>query len=84
MSDDPVLFKVGDVVRLKSGGHLMTVASIDEGSVACDWSVRGDIKSKSFPPAELEEADPPISLEQMVLRAHELVEGSNDRCAKSR
>jgi uncharacterized protein YodC (DUF2158 family) len=78
---DPVLFTVGDVVRLKSGGHLMTVASIDEGSVACDWSVRGDIKSKSFPAAELEEANPPISLEEILRKADEL---KNDQCAKSR
>jgi uncharacterized protein YodC (DUF2158 family) len=55
--------KVGDVVTLKSGGHLMTVASIDEGSVTCDWSVRGDVKSKSFPAAELQKADHPLTLE---------------------
>jgi uncharacterized protein YodC (DUF2158 family) len=60
MPEDTVL-KVGDVVRLKSGGHLMTVASIDEGSVTCDWSVRDDIKSKTFRAAELETADPPIA-----------------------
>ena len=64
MTDDGV-FKVGDTVTLKSGGHLMTVASIDEGSVTCDWSLRGDIKSKSFPAAELQKADgtgSPISI----------------------
>ena len=59
--------KVGDVVTLKSGGHLMTVASIDEGSVTCDWSVRGDVKSKSFPAAELQKADHPLTLEQLAL-----------------
>lgn len=51
--------KVGDIVTLKSGGHLMTVASIDEGSVTCDWSVRGDVKSKSFPAAELQKPTNP-------------------------
>jgi uncharacterized protein YodC (DUF2158 family) len=64
-----MVFKVGDTVRLKSGGHLMTVASIDESSVTCDWSVRGDIKSKSFPAAELEKADlprPPASAEEVA------------------
>jgi uncharacterized protein YodC (DUF2158 family) len=60
------VFKVGDVVRVKSGGNLMTVVSIDQGSVTCDWSVRGDIKSKSFPSAALEEAAPPPSLEAML------------------
>jgi len=43
MSEDTAL-KVGDTVTLKSDGHLMTVASIDEGSVTCDWSVRGDVR----------------------------------------
>lgn len=58
--------KVGDIVTLKSGGHLMTVASIDEGSVTCDWSVRGDVKSKSFPAAELQKADQPRSAESTI------------------
>jgi uncharacterized protein YodC (DUF2158 family) len=56
MSDEDAVFEVGDVVSLKSGGHLMTVASINEGSVTCDWSVRDDVKSKSFPAAELKHA----------------------------
>jgi uncharacterized protein YodC (DUF2158 family) len=60
VTDDGV-FKVGDTVTLKSGGHLMTVASVDEGSVTCDWSLRGDIKSKSFPAAELQKADGTVS-----------------------
>jgi len=58
--------KVGDIVTLKSGGHLMTVASIDEGSVTCDWSVRGDVKSKSFPAAELQKADQPRSAKSTI------------------
>ncbi len=65
MCEDAV-FKLGDVVRVKSGGHLMTVVSIDQGSVTCDWSVRGDIKSKSFPAAALEEAAPLPSLEAIL------------------
>jgi uncharacterized protein YodC (DUF2158 family) len=65
----PIVFKVGDTVRLKSGGHLMTVASMDENSVTCDWSVRSDIRSKSFPAAELEKADtppPPLATAELV------------------
>ena len=59
MAEDAGL-KVGDTVTLKSGGHLITVASIDdEGSVTCDWSVRGDVKSKSFLAAELQKAGLP-------------------------
>jgi uncharacterized protein YodC (DUF2158 family) len=69
MSDEDAVFKVGDVVSLKRGGHLMTVASIDESSVTCDWSVRGDVKSKSFPSEELKQATEPLTLEQLVLEA---------------
>jgi uncharacterized protein YodC (DUF2158 family) len=71
------VFTVGDVVRVKSGGHLMTVVSIDQGSVTCDWSVRGDIKSKSFPAAALEEAAPPPSLEA-ILGKLEREDGTED------
>jgi uncharacterized protein YodC (DUF2158 family) len=74
MSEDTVL-KVGDTVSLNSGGHLMTVASIDDGAVTCNWSVRGDVKSKSFPAAALNKADqplPPITLEALLLRAEQL------------
>jgi uncharacterized protein YodC (DUF2158 family) len=69
MPDSGVPVNVGDTVSLNSGGHIMTVASIDEGSVTCDWSVRGDGKSKSFPVAELKKAEPPFSLEDVLLRA---------------
>lgn len=60
MSEDTAL-KVGDTVTLKSDGQLMTVASIDEGSVTCDWSVRGDVGSKSFLAAELQKTEQPRS-----------------------
>jgi uncharacterized protein YodC (DUF2158 family) len=79
MTDDPTAFKVGDVVRLKSLGHVMTVASIDESSVTCDWSLRGDIKSKSFAAAELEKADPPPTLGQIFQRVEELKERQDRR-----
>jgi uncharacterized protein YodC (DUF2158 family) len=59
MSDEDTVLKVGDVVSLNSGGHLMTVASIDDASVTCDWSVRGDVKSKSFPAEALKKAAAP-------------------------
>lgn len=55
MSADTV-FKVGDTVKLNSDGHLMTVVSVAEDSITCDWSVRGDVKSKSFPAAALKKA----------------------------
>jgi uncharacterized protein YodC (DUF2158 family) len=50
------LFEVGDTVKLNSDGHLTTVVSIAENSITCDWSVRGDVKSKSFPVAALKKA----------------------------
>ena len=50
------MFQVGDTVALNSGGHLMTVVSVDENSITCDWSVRGDVKSKSFPATALKRA----------------------------
>ena len=30
-------FKPGDLVRLRSGGPIMTVATIDDGEVNCSW-----------------------------------------------
>ena len=69
VADEETVFKIGDVVSLNSGGHLMTVVSTDEGSVTCDWSVRGDIKSKSFPAGALKiAAEPavPLTLEELI------------------
>jgi len=69
VTDEETVFKIGDVVSLNSGGHLMTVVSTDEGSVTCDWSVTGDIKSKSFPTGALKiAAEPavPLTLEELI------------------
>jgi uncharacterized protein YodC (DUF2158 family) len=53
---------VGDIVCLNSGGHLMTVISIEDNFLTCTWSVKGDVKSKSFPAAALKKSDdPPIT-----------------------
>jgi uncharacterized protein YodC (DUF2158 family) len=59
-------FAVGETVSLNSGGHLMTVLSIDEESVTCVWSVRGDIKTKSFPARVLKKAKEERTLEEML------------------
>ena len=41
--------KVGAVVKLKSGGPLMTVQSINQdGSMACIWWHNGEYKGKAF------------------------------------
>lgn len=60
-------FEIGDTVTLTSGGHLMTVISIDpEDVITCTWSVRGDVKSKGFPVAALIKADKPQTLEELL------------------
>ena len=45
----------------------MTVIYIDENSVTCVWSVKGDSKSKSYPAEALKKATKPLTLEQLVL-----------------
>jgi uncharacterized protein YodC (DUF2158 family) len=53
-------FKVGDVVRLKSGGPPMTVTSVESGEdevgyvVFCIWfNAKGNEKSGHYPAATL-------------------------------
>jgi uncharacterized protein YodC (DUF2158 family) len=53
-------FKVGDVVRLRSGGPDMTIVGFaksfpEEHSVAeCRWFENGEKKAGNFPPEALE------------------------------
>ena len=51
-------FKVGDVVRLKSGGPDMTVTSVKERIIHCKWfTYAGNWTTPAidtFPPAALE------------------------------
>lgn len=52
-------FKVGDLVQLKSGGPIMTVAGAQEGGrVRCSWWSDKDQKFDEgyFPPATLKTA----------------------------
>ncbi len=41
-------FKVGDVVRLKSGGPLMTIESIKDEDLNCIWFVNNEVRSNYF------------------------------------
>ncbi len=50
--------KPGDVVTLKSGGHLLTVAEVHEDTAACLWmGLEGDLFRETLPLAVLELAD---------------------------
>jgi len=53
-------WKVGDTVRLKSGGPKMTVVGVGdnlgEPVVWCEWFYDNKKDSGTFPPAALEEA----------------------------
>lgn len=50
--------KPGDVVTLKSGGHPLTVAEVNEDAVACLWmGVEGDLYRETLPLAVLELAE---------------------------
>lgn len=50
--------KPGDVVILKSGGHPLTVAEVDEDSVLCLWmGLEGELFRETLPLAVLELAD---------------------------
>jgi uncharacterized protein YodC (DUF2158 family) len=84
MPDHDTVLKVGDTVKLNSDGHLMTVVSIDKDSVTCDWSVRGDIKSKSFPAEALEKAKKePGTLRELILASMKLDEADDNSEVKS-
>jgi uncharacterized protein YodC (DUF2158 family) len=51
--DAPAL-RSGDVVRLRSGGPLMTVHKVEGGLVTCYWSTDdGDVRFGSFSIADL-------------------------------
>jgi uncharacterized protein YodC (DUF2158 family) len=57
---------VGDTIRLKSGGHLMTVVGIDKGSIECAWSIRDDCKSGKFPVAAVVKSGTASPWDQMT------------------
>lgn len=51
--------KPGDVVTLKSGGHPLTVAKVNEDAVACLWmGGEGDLFRETLPLAVLERVEP--------------------------
>jgi uncharacterized protein YodC (DUF2158 family) len=54
------IFKVGDLVVLKSGGPTMTVESIGQGRVECVWFIDNELKRSSFDGALLNVAAKPF------------------------
>jgi uncharacterized protein YodC (DUF2158 family) len=53
-----MVLKPGDVVMLKSGGHPITVAEVNEDSVECVWmGIDGDLFRETLPVAVLEAAN---------------------------
>jgi uncharacterized protein YodC (DUF2158 family) len=52
-------FKVGDVVKLKSGGSRMTVSAIDGADVTCIWFEGAKTERDTFPAATLAAYTPP-------------------------
>jgi uncharacterized protein YodC (DUF2158 family) len=48
------LIRAGDLVRLRSGGPLMTVREVEGDQITCYWSTdEGNVLSGSFPIADL-------------------------------
>ena len=54
-------FAIGDVVKLKSGGHEMTVQEVTEDGTKCIWSDGKRVRSESFHPTLLIARDAPIT-----------------------
>ena len=54
-TDKPRVFRIGDVVCLKSGGPPMTIADVDvDFQIAeCRWYWRSTLRSRKFACAEL-------------------------------
>ena len=54
-------FKAGETVQLRSGGPIMSVASVDaiSGMISCTWQERGQTTTKEFAPDTLKLAPPP-------------------------
>lgn len=53
------MFKLGDVVQLKSGGPVMTITHMKETSCECSWFKDDAAKNCTFPSDALEAYEAP-------------------------
>lgn len=53
-------FKIGDTVKLKSGGPLMTINAISDNEISCQWFLDKKLNEAKFVP-EVLISDNPIS-----------------------
>jgi uncharacterized protein YodC (DUF2158 family) len=53
MQSSATALRSGDLVRLRSGGPLMTIKNVEGDQVNCIWTEEGEIRSGSFPVALL-------------------------------
>src|ERR1700730_234295 len=49
MQSSATALRSGDLVRLRSGGPLMTIKNVEGDQVNCIWTEEGEIRSGSFP-----------------------------------
>lgn len=69
-------WKVGDVVRLKSGGPYMTVSNVSKELITCVWFEKQVKNDAAFDPAMLEsKADIDKRSEENMRRASEQLNG---------
>lgn len=52
------MFAIGDTVKLKSGGPMMTVAEIEGEEVVCLWFEKSQQFKQRFPAATLRVSEP--------------------------
>lgn len=69
--------KVGDVVRLKSGGPLMTVAEVATGYIKTEWFSGDVVSGKAFYRGTLEVVSEDILEHALTYHAHLLALKAN-------
>ena len=67
-----VAFRIGDVVRLRSGGPPMTVRGhFPDEMVLCQWFEHGVCCTEAFPAAMLEQKETPnVSVRRAATQGH--------------